>query len=141
MDTRFFEVMEQVNPFAIKEANGKIKVYKDYAAAYQDVMTRMHEDSRRGYLDIPLFLTRHCGMELRQAKDFLENFYRSGALKKGDSVAEEGVALIDWSDYQFLLRYLPKFFCGLHWILETKFQNDMFLLALQRFCIKNGIVL
>lgn len=141
MDTRFFELLEQVNPFAIKEPNGKIKVYKDYAAAYLDVMSRMYADSPRGYLDIPLFLTRHCGMELKQAKDFMENFYRSGALNKGDSVSEVDVALIDWSDYQFLLHYLPKFFSGLHWILETKFQKDMFLLALQRFCLKNKIVL
>ena len=133
MDDSFFEAMERYNPFCIKDSFGRVRSFKNYEDAYLDILKRMVMDSCRGYLDVQLFLTRHCGMSNAHAADFMKNFFREGALREGVEPDMHQVALIDWSDEDWLRSYLPKFMRALHWLLETHFDPPSFNRAFDRF--------
>lgn len=133
MNESFFEAMEHYNPFCIKDAFGRVKSFKTYEDAYLDILKRMLMDSPRGYLDVQLFLTRHCGLSNMHAADFIDNFYKEGALRRGVEPDGHQVVMIDWSDEDWLRGYLPKFMRSLHWLLETHYDSEMFGRAFDKF--------
>lgn len=141
MSDEFFEVMEKVNPFAFKDEKGKICIFKDYRAAYLYGIEKMYAMSMGGWLDLVLFMCTHCGFSLPDAVRFMESFERSGALTASDESDKTQLVQIDWTDYKDMQRVLTRVFNGLHWILETKFNNDMFRSALDTFCAKMGVII
>lgn len=128
MDEAFFENMDRYNPFAFKKSNGKICSYKNYCEAYKAALVSMLSDSKRGYLDIVLYLMRYCGMERRQAVDYLDCFRTTGVLtnSQDDDFSKHGVVMIDWSDEKSLRVVLPRFLQALHLILETNYEQSSF---------------
>lgn len=141
MSDEFFELMERVNPFAFKDEKGKICVFKDYSEAYLDCIDKLRQMGFGGWVDLVVFMNKHCGFEMADAERFMKHFENSGALSKNDYSNKTGLVQIDWTDYKDMQRVLPRIMCGLHWVLETKFNPDMFKHALDRWCVLNGVVI
>ena len=127
LDTRdVAEFIEKYNPFGFKDEKGAFMIFKDYDAAYFELLTRLYNAGPK-YIDMILFCHDNWGMKPVDGSRFV-NLCRRACGLPGETL------LIDWKDggagRDRLLQTLAK---GAHLITETKFNTSMFLNALNRF--------
>lgn len=125
------ELVEKYNPFGFKDEKNDLMIFKDYDAAYYELLNRLYKAGPT-YIDLILFCHDNWGMKPVDASRFVNLWHRSCGITSE-------TLLIDWqyggAERDSILQRLAK---AAHLITETKFNNDMFLNALNRFkTIKN----
>lgn len=120
------DFIELFNPFGFKDEKGVIMTFKDYDAAYFELLQRLYQQGPT-YIDCVLFCADNWGMNLVDGKRFVNTW------NKACGVPGE-VVLIDWknggAERDSILQRLAK---SAHLLTETKFNLAMFLNALNRF--------
>lgn len=136
MTEEFFRFMMEHNPFYFRNAKENFCVFKDLSCAYEALLDRLFELAPRGYIDLVLFLTTYCHMDKTQAEDFLDNFYRSGALDKKTSMGYQGVLQVNWQEIDNYKSDFERIATGLHWLTESSFNQSMFNQGFNMFKLK-----
>ena len=139
MNEDFFRIMEEHNPFYFRDKREHFCIFKDYSALYEAMLERLYEQAPLGYIDLVLFLTDYCHIGQLEAADFLQNFHRAGAIDRREPKGASGVVLVDWKDID---AYKEKFECiakGLHWLMETQFNQSMFNQGFNMFKAKHHL--
>lgn len=119
------EFLELYNPLAFKDARGNIMYFKTYVEAYEELFDRLYKAGPY-MIDAVVFCMDNYGMKIQDAQRFVNSWQRYIDVQKQ-------YFLIDWKtggkerDLQ-----LEKFARGLHLLLESKFNKDMFLCALDK---------
>lgn len=120
------ELVELYNPFGFKDPKGRIMVFRTYDEAYYELLERVYKAGPT-MVDLVLFVVDNLGMSLQEAKKFVY-------LWKGYCGVKDTLFLFDWKnggkDRDKQLEQIAR---GMHILSETKFNNDMFLSALNRF--------
>ena len=137
MDNQFFELMQEHNPFLLKDEKKKVMMFNDYGDAYCELLSRLYEQAPRGYIDLVLFLTTNQDMPLKYAEQFMEHFVDCGALKP--ELRVEAMVIVNWKDMEGQMRILESLMIGFHWLTETTFNKAHFLHGITKFKIKNQL--
>lgn len=57
-----------INPFALRTQGGSLMVYKTPQECYQVCLQMMWSEFPRGFVDIPLFMSKYQGLKLKDAE-------------------------------------------------------------------------
>jgi hypothetical protein len=131
-DKDFETIICEHNPFALKEADGKVSLFQDYSGAYFEVIRRLMEQCPRGYVEMALFLHDNCSCELPYARMLVSSWCNLGYT--------EEVMLIRWDNGDGCRdRKLKLIMTCLHTISGTSFKEDLFKIAIEKMKIKNKL--
>lgn len=127
----FESLIEQHNPFAIKDTDGKIQFFKSYEEAYLYVLCALNAYFKRGYVDIILLVNiltqlpvRDCEMLFRQMRSLWgENAERMINYDWDTCCSRDSGGVTD------VMKCL-------HLITETKFDEQAFDKACNQFRLK-----
>lgn len=120
------------NPLAFKDEKNTIMYFQTYKEAYEEMLERLYK-AGPVYVDLVLFAMDTYGMEKKDAEQFVRKFWSIGL--------KEQELLLNWqseapSERARLREQLAKVAKGLHMLVESKFQSDMFLAAFDAFMVK-----
>lgn len=121
----FIDLIERFNPFGFKKEDGDTQAFKNYREAYLYAMKKLYLQFPRGYCDMALFVEAQTKIPFADALR---------VVKQWKSMGVEEVMLIELenadNDRRLSLMLVMK---ALHTISETKFNEAMFMEALQDF--------
>lgn len=126
------ELIEVYNPFGFKTPDRVIMMFPTYEECYGELLDRLYLQFPR-YVDLVLFCVDNLDMSNMDAVRFIKS-WRSFCIDEQ--------FMIDWKgggterDSQ-----LEKVARGMHTLSGTKFNKDMFKMALEKFKIKNQILI
>lgn len=126
------DFFSRYNPLCLEDENGVIMLFETYGKCYKELLKRLFLAYPAGYVDLSLFLVYQYPMRLVDAERAVFNMKSYGVV--------EDQLIIDWykgGRYRDLL--LESFVQGVHGMLGTKFQKDMWLGALASFKQEYGI--
>ena len=63
------QVMETCNPLGLLDVNKRLQVFSGPIACYERALNMLHQQSPRGWVDIPLFMQRMQGVSLADAEE------------------------------------------------------------------------
>lgn len=127
----FESLIEQHNPFAIKESDGRISFFQDYAEAYLYVLTVLNAYFKKGYVDIIVLVSLLTQLPLREC----ESLFRQMQWLWGRSA--EKLISYDWDTCcSNTNKDVADIMKCLHLITETKFDEQAFDRACDLFRLK-----
>lgn len=134
----WMQALADYDPFCFKKADGRFLMCKTYEEAYVELLSRLMEQCPAGYIDIVVFLVDNCSMKYNFALTYIPQFEKLGCNVKNDR-DWDGVVVVDWKkveEYELALECIAR---GMHLLLGTEFNRDMFKSALTRFRMKNKL--
>lgn len=134
----FARALAEYNPFCFKKNDGHFLMFKDYEEVYVALLDRLFEQFPGGYIDLCVFCVDNCSMKFTFAQNYLPQWEALGC-NPSHVEGWAGEVLVSWKaldDYGYLLENIAK---GLHLILGTTFNRDMFMGALNRFRLKHKL--
>ena len=134
----FAEALADYDPFCFKKADGRFQMFKTYSDAYLELLQRLKDQFPAGYIDIIVFLVDNCSMKYNYALSYLPQLERLGCNVRNDR-DWSGVVLVNWKKFDDSVFALERIAQGMHLILGTEFNRDMFKNAVERFKLKNKI--
>lgn len=130
------DFIENYNPFGFKDKRGGLMCFDTYEKAYLELFERIYKAGPK-MVDAVLFVCDNLGMSIQDAQRFV-------CLWKPVSGQSDDEYFFSWTNEDGCLNQnLERFAKGIHLISETKFNKDMFLMAVEKFKIKlakNGCV-
>lgn len=125
--TNFEELMEEHDPFAIKDEKGKIKFFKTYEDVYYFVLMHLFYNNRRGYVDLVLLVSQLTKLTIKESETVVADMH--GLWGKEDAL----IIPMPWiKEFEEQTEDLKNLFKCLHLITETKFNEYDFDSALAR---------
>lgn len=126
------ELIENYNPFGFKDSKQRIMVFRDYEAAYIELIDRLYQAGPM-MVDAVLFLKDNLGMPIIEAQDFVRLWKFVVGQKEDDF-------FFDWKKGGYYLDApLERFAKGMHLLSETRFNKDMFKSALEKIKAKYNV--
>ena len=120
------QLVEDYNPFVLKDEKGRILLFNTYEKAYYELLKRVYKAGPILF-DAVLFCKKQLNMPFSDARKFVSSWTRY--IK-----SDEGIFLIDWKDggreRDIMLETIVR---GMHMVSETRFNSDMFKSALTNF--------
>lgn len=128
------DFLEQRNPLAFKDEHKHIMYFKDYEAAYLEMMKRVFEAGPK-MVDLVLLCMETYDMHKADAERFVARWHCFGI--------SEDTVLTNWNfgddagEQSRLIQTLRCIAQGMHSLACTKFNNDMFLSAFYKYTSRN----
>lgn len=126
------------NPFLLKDSQDSSKyiVFTNLAECYAEMIGRLFDSSRRGYLDLALFLY----LNYKSSKQWCESqckIFNNSGVRMGFS---DGVVMLNWNDPEGISSQIESILLGFCTILGSTFDRSSFLHGMTLFKLKRGFV-
>lgn len=121
------ELVDGHAPFLLRDDKGKIIIYDDYKMVYYDILQKIYNESKRGFLSLSLFIHSNYDLPFTDAVNYVEDNCKLDLDKE--------FYLINWSQSHTgeLYHTLRDLIVFLQDITGAPFKDDQFKLAYTEF--------
>jgi hypothetical protein len=119
-------IIERYNPFAFKDKEGRLLLFKDYTAAYRYTLKQLAKRFPKGYIDMTIFLCEQMSISLKETVQEVTQWKELG-------IKDDIFYLKIWERTTERNSMLTDIFKVLHMISGTKFDEFSFRIAMKEF--------
>ena len=119
-------IIERYNPFAFKDKEGRLLLFKDYTAAYRYTLKQLAKRFPKGYIDMTIFLCEQMSISLKETVQEVTQWKELG-------IKDDIFYLKIWERTTERNSMLTDIFKALHMISGTKFDEISFRTAMKEF--------
>ena len=119
-------IIERYNPFAFKDKEGRLLLFKDYTAAYRYTLKQLAKRFPKGYIDMTIFLCEQMSISLKETVQEVTQWKELG-------IKDDIFYLKIWERTTERNIMLSEIFKALHMISGTKFDEISFRTAMKEF--------
>ena len=119
-------IIERYNPFAFKDKEGRLLLFKDYTAAYRYTLKQLAKRFPKGYIDMTIFLCEQMSISLKETVQEVTQWKELG-------IKDDIFYLKIWERTTERNSMLTDIFKVLHMISGTKFDEISFRTAMKEF--------
>ena len=119
-------IIERYNPFAFKDKEGRLLLFKDYTAAYRYTLKQLAKRFPKGYIDMTIFLCEQMSISLKETVQEVTQWKELG-------IKDDIFYLKIWERTTERNSMLTDIFKALHMISGTEFDEFSFRTAMKEF--------
>lgn len=131
INCRFEEFFDQYNPLALKSEKGKVLFFKEYRDCYYTFLIMLKDRYPRGYIDMVHMLVGF---------GYLKNYDAERHIACCKPLGLEEEMLVNWEDAESVKTQLEIICKSIQNLVETPFQRDMFLAAVNKYLFENKLI-
>lgn len=125
------EFFDQYNPLALKSEKGKILFFKEYRDCYYTFLLMLKERYPKGYVDV---------VHMFVGFGYLKSYDAERHINCCRALGLQQEMLVNWEDADSVKSQLEIICRSIQDLIETPFQKDMFLAAVNKYLFENKLI-